>query len=171
MTEYVRLLLFKGNPSSYRILLQQLTSGLRVTPGGRVENNEDPIDCLVRELKEEHHLPADDARSLRNYGLLYGARIFTNRWQRPQSQEFSLDHCFVIPYYAHFASLDNLSDREIRSASWERVITLIANPSPDIPANIQLEILHAYSLLPLVLRDWNITDGRIPTLPRTRIAT
>ncbi len=51
-------------PIQDKFLVQERVDGLWLFPGGKIEENEDPLDAIIRECKEEINIDIIHARSI-----------------------------------------------------------------------------------------------------------
>lgn len=122
LIQYSRLVLIdldkEGNPIT---LVQRLKNGLVIFPGGRIEDGEDEIGCLVRECSEEGELSNEMLRQIRNYELLW-ALTGKLLWKRKSC--IQIDTYFMTRWYREiYNGLLTPCDPEIVSV---QEITLLA---------------------------------------------
>lgn len=88
---YARVIYFRPRGDDHLVLMQRLSDGLCIFPGGRYKDEDgDTIETLWRELCEETHLAR---RMWFVYDLIYESRMFLAWWDN-----YNLDVCYIVEW-------------------------------------------------------------------------
>lgn len=134
---YVRLVLYRvdetgeyGKPGDILAVMQQLTNGRLIFPGGAFQETDDNlIECLLRELEEESSIPPDVLRHSISDDLFY----FAPKLDAGSAADGELrdESYYLLPWDEAYRGIFTSIDPEIARLLWVSLDKLDPQNDPE----------------------------------------